>query len=232
MGFFTRISNPLWWKASKLPEDKQICFGLIVAGYGFLRWKVQDIIEDVINLAGNNGGKDKFGHKLSFSRLSANDLSVMVDTFALSSLNSINVGLEDPTNKLKYISTLRLRDMFMSATLIDLNFQTKANNSIDPDNCKYSKNPDEARAQLIVDWMGTLHVGDPKFALILNQSAFPSLWKACEQSMIPGILIGFYRKSNHEIIKLTENECEKVPDHIKPFLMNSSRGWLHQTFAW
>ena len=219
MGLFDNLFNPLWSKVSKLPEEKQVSFSLVVMSYGYIRWQLKEIITDVINKTGQKGIRDDSGQTIHISKVSEDQLQRLINNFSLGLLNSNKGNGDDPSKKLKFFSTERLAYMLIVPFQMDENHRTGLSKSIDPEDNSYSKKPDEARAQVIASWMKILKINNPEFPRAINLSGFLTKWDECVQAMIPGMLIGVARTSNADIISRAKNDCGKMPSHIRGFFL-------------
>jgi len=88
MGLFDNLFNPLWSKVSKLPEEKQVSFSLVVMSYSYIRWQLKEIITDVINKTGQRGIRDDSGQPLHISKVSEDQLQRLINNFSLGILES------------------------------------------------------------------------------------------------------------------------------------------------
>jgi len=219
MGLFDNLFNPLWSKVSKLPEEKQVSFSLVVMSYGYIRWQLKEIITDVINKTGQRGIRDDSGQTIHISKVSEDQLQRLINNFSLGLLNSNKGNGDDPSKKLRFFSTERLAYMLIVPFQMDENHRTGLNKSIDPEDNSYSITPDEARAQVIASWMKTLKINNPEFPRAINLSGFLTKWDECVQAMIPGMLIGVARTSNADIISRAKTDCGNMPSHIRSFFL-------------
>jgi hypothetical protein len=217
MGLFDNLLNPLWSKVTKLPEEKQVSFSLVVTSYGYIRWQLKETIVDVINKTGQRGIKDISGQIIQISTISDDQLQRLINNFSLGLLNSINGIGDDPSKKLKFISTSKLAYMLIVPFQMDENHRTGQSKSIDPENNSYSKKPDEARTQVIASWMKILKINNPEFPRAINLSGFLTKWDECVRALIPGMLTGVSRTSNADIISRAKKDYSNMPNYIRGF---------------
>lgn len=217
MGLFDKLLNPLWRKVTKLSEEKQVSFSLVILSYGYIRWQLKETIIDVINKTGQRGIKDITGQIIHISKISDDQLQRLINNFSLGLLNSIDGIDDDPSKKLKFISTAKLAYMLIVPFQIDENHRTGLSKSIDPEDNSYSRKPDEARTQIIASWMKILKINNPEFPRAINLSGFLTKWDEYVRALIPGMLIGVARTSNADIISRAKNDCANMPNYLRVF---------------
>lgn len=217
MGLFDNLFNPIWKKVAKLPEEKQVSFSMVVTSYGYIRWQLKETIIDVIHKTGQRGIRGGAGQPIHSSRITENQLQRLTNTYALGFLSSFRMIGEDPSSKLKIISPSKLAYILLMPFQMDENYQTGVKISIDPEDCKYSKNADEARTQVIAAWMKILKINDPEFPRIVNLSGFLTKWDESAQALIPGMLKGIGITDNVTIINRAKKECASMPDYLIGF---------------
>jgi len=182
----------------------------LIESYDFCR---QYVYKELVSQLGSFLSASGLGETVTGGRLTA-DLEVSLTDEALIALfRSCTCPAVDPSGKLPSKVLRSLPDVLGVFVLADINYRLKRNSPTTIDETLYSKDPNEARVQMLTKWMQILGVSTPSFVTRLNASGFAIRWGELCGVMISGMLVGLSRTSDEEIISKGRRVASEIPLH-------------------
>ena len=208
MGLLDRFFNPIWYRASKLDPNRQRIFSIVVGSYDFCRDYVQKELVSPLESFLNKSG---CGPAVVSSLLAAEVATQLTDEALLGLFRCCNRPTIDPSGKLPPLILQGLPDVWGTFVLADINHRLKRASPTVLDDTHYSKDPDEARVQVLTKWMEILSAPSPRFVTALNASSFAEAWDGLAESMIGGMLTGLGRTPDDVVMSQARRVAAAVP---------------------
>lgn len=123
----------------------------------------------------------------------------------------------DPTGRLPRQLLQGLPEFLAMLVLADANHRLHRSAPNVLEQTHYSRNPDEARTQVLVRWIEILGT-TTEFATRFNAAGFAELWDSWSTAMLPGMTDGFLRASDEELFVKARRLAEAIPAHQMPLL--------------
>lgn len=209
MSLLDRFSNPLWYKASKLDINRQRVVAMVIGSYGFCRQCVESElvsrVESFLETSGISG--------MAETPLTSKIKGELADEALVGLFRCGRCPDSDPTGKVPaqiLHSVPKLLGMF---ALADINHRLNRSTPNVLDQTEYSKDPDEARTQVLTKWMGILGISTPHFVTRANSSGFAEAWDELAISMFGGTLKGFLRTTDNALFAKARRVAADIPPH-------------------
>lgn len=204
MPLLDRLTNPLWYRASKLDPHRQGIVVLVICATGWYRQSVQ---EDLV------GPLESFlkGSSLRPAPLNSADKDRLTDEALVALLRCCKCPSLDPSGRLPTAILRGLPELLGSLALADINHRLSRSSPTVLDETHFSKDPDEARTQLLVKWMEILAITSPTFATIATMRGFTGVWNGMVDSSMSGMLKGFARVPDEALIAQGRHRAAQIP---------------------
>lgn len=210
MGLLDRFSSPIWYRASKLPKDRQYALAVVISGYDFLCNAVREqLIPPLKSVLERGDMLRNAGNK----RLTPEITQQLVEEALVGLLRCCSVPCADPSGKLSSVFLEALPQVWGTFVLADINHRLGRSAPNVLEQTGYSSDPDEARTQLLVKWMATLGVESPSFVVELNLKGFASAWKLLAGHFVQGTLKGISRTPVEVVLSKARRVAAQIPPH-------------------
>jgi CheY-like chemotaxis protein len=210
MGSLDRFLNPVWYRATKLDSHRQLIIAIVIGSYGFCRQYVhEELISPLQSFLGARG----LENVVTGGNLTADIETALTDEALVALLRSCMCPTIDPSGKLPSRVLQSLPGVWGTFVLADINYRLTRNSPTTLDETPYSKDPNEARVQMLTKWMQILGVSTPSFATRLNASGFAGSWDGLSKTMMSGMLTGLSRTPDDALILTGRRVASEVPAH-------------------
>jgi hypothetical protein len=207
MGFFEKFTNPIWHVVSTLDAKRQVIAAMLIIGYPASRFTVKrDLMVPL-----EKGGLIPVGHKRAHGAEER-----LIDEALVGLLKSCSVPENDPSGKYPDRIVAGLADVWGVLALADRNYRLQCTEPTTLDGSQYSRDPDEARAQVLVKWAEILGTTSIDFVTKANRQGFYTEWNALSSVWISGCLQGSARTPDEVILRKARSEAAGIPSHRVP----------------
>jgi len=203
MGLFEKFTNPVWHFASTLDKNRQRIAALLIVGYDYLRTTLKEQLVDPLESS----------ELVSQHTITSELRERLLDEAIIGLLKSCTVPESDPSGKIpdRIISTLP--EVWGLFALADRNFRMKCTEPEMLERTHYSKDPDEARTQVLVKWAEILGILQPDFVTEVNRRWFYKAWNGLSAVFVNGALVGSTRTPDELVLKKARRLSADIPYH-------------------
>jgi hypothetical protein len=201
MGLFERFTNPVWHRVSTLDSEHQSFMAFVIIGYDFLREALKDSLLEPLWKSG----------MVSQGSVNSDIPESLIDEAAIGLMKSLDIPESDPNGKISYHTLSFLPQIWGCFALADKNHRLKCSGPESLEGTPYSKDTDEARTQVLVEWSKILHPKQPNFVLEANQQWFHHAWASLSAAYLNGTLRGFGRIP--DVLKRARSVSQQIPSH-------------------
>lgn len=210
MGLLDRFSNPVWYKASKLDKNRQRIVATVIGSYDAFRQLVeQELVRPLESFLKESGNVTR----ASNNELTASLRTQLIDEASLGLLRCCSCPSDDPDGGLPSVIVQGLPEIWATFLLADMNHRLRRSSPSVLEQVHYSKDPDEARTQVLIKWIEILGVTTPSFVNRLNLGGFASTWHRIAVSFIAGMLKGSSRVPEEVLISKARRVAAGIPPH-------------------
>lgn len=193
MTLLDRLTNPLWHKASKLDPSRQVIVALVTSAIGWFRQSIQQELVYPLETSLK-------GSSLRAAPLSGDEKAHLVDEALVALFRCCKSPSIDPAGKVPAAVLQGLPELLGILILGQAHDGAKGSLPETLDQTHYSRDPAEARTQLLVRWMEILRIASPLFVTIATARGFDGAWGGLVDHSISGMLRGFGRVPNEVVI--------------------------------
>ncbi len=201
MGFFGWFKHPLVAELDKLERQHRISAAVILIAYDYVREVVQSHILPVA-MEGAVDPNVQARHALNLR-----------DEAVVALMRCCTTPDHDKSGKLGSAPVFSIPAVAGTLVLGELNERRGRSVRSTIDTCSYSKRPDEARVQLVLEWRQILGRQDSEFVSGCNNQLFIERWNQAVTSFIAGYLLGVSRLSDDDVLERAGAVVRKVPRH-------------------
>jgi hypothetical protein len=210
VGLLDRFSNPIWHKISKLDKNQQCILAAFICPYDFLRQSVkQELVSPLQSFLKESGIVATTGSISLTPELTAQ----LVEEALLGLLRCCSCPAADPGGRLTSTMVQGLPEMWGTFVLADINHRLNRSSPNVLEETHYSKDPDEARTQVLIRWMEILGVKSPSFVPQVNANGFAAAWSGSVESFVSGMLKGTSRVPEEVLLARARRDAAAIPAH-------------------
>jgi len=202
-----RFLNPLWHRIDGLEDAKKADVAAIIAINGGLRFAVdEELIKPFEQFCDNFESPVLRRDNRKIIPLPAGTRQRLIDEALLACLRSCcRSGL--PGDVMRTLDPSLIPDLLACIAKEEINYRRARERPEMLESTEYSKDPEEARAQLLLTWMRILELKDAKFVYLVTTAFFQKKWADFTESMLAGILIGCGRTELRVRFAFVRAEC-------------------------
>lgn len=210
MGLFDRILNPLWHQIKQLDEVRKFDVAVIMLIHGFIRSEIGNSLVKRFEVMCTNTSSSALHHNNQrLVPLSAEKRERLVDEAVLAWFCACErLGL--PSDVIRSMKTEFIPDVVGTIALAEMNSRIGRQSPTTLDNCGYSRDPDESRTQLLLNWMKLLDLTDTRFVAEVTREFLAERWLACTKSALAGIIIATGRIDRSVVLDRARQECSAL----------------------
>jgi TPR repeat protein len=203
MALFERFTNPVWHFACTLDKDRQRIAALLIVGYDYLRSALKEQIIDPLESS----------ELVPPYSITSDIRERLVDEAIIGLLKSCSVPESDPSGKIPDRVVSTLPEVWGLFALADRNFRLKCIEPETLEGAHYSKDPDEARTQVLAKWTEILDMLQPNFVAEANKRWFYRAWNELSVVFVNGALAGFTGTPDELVLKRARRLSADIPYH-------------------
>jgi hypothetical protein len=204
LALFEKFTNPIWHFAATLDKERQRIAATVISGYEVCRISI----------------KDNLVSPLERDVLTPRRLTVvpetrerLIDEALVAILKSCRIPDGDPGIKFPSGFVSNLSAVWGVFALADRNNRLRCSEPSTLEGTHYSKDTDEARTQLVVQWCEILRLPMPNFAADMNRHGFYKEWDDLSVALISGLLIGASRAADEVLLARAKSTAGNIPTH-------------------
>ena len=222
MGLFARFTNPLWYEISKLDGEKKFLYAVLLTTYPVCRHTVNDSFVKPFESWLKGDGR-RFLTTPDFPGLTGLQREQLIDEALVALLRCSKHVRNSSEGRIADSQVQMLPDILGVLVLNDAKSRGQRGLPDVLEQTSYSTEPDDARTQLLLKWMGLLGVSDPDFVRLATLRCFVE-WRNTASSLLGGFLLAISRNSDDFLYSSAQREAARLPAHQTTFL----RGLVRQ----
>ncbi len=204
MGFFEKFTNPLWHFASTLDKERRRIAATVINGYEVCRITVKESL--VTPLERNVLTTLK-------RTIDPDARERLIDEALIALLKSGRRPESDPSRKFHDGFVANLAEVWGAFALADRNNRLRCSEPSTLEGTHYSKDRDEARTQLLVQWCEILRLPSPNFVSDMNKHGFYKEWDDLSVALVSGLLTGASRAADEVLFAKAKSTAGNIPAH-------------------
>lgn len=207
MRLLDRFLNPLWHKIDGLEDAKKADVAAIICFNGGLRYAINDdLIKPFEQFCDTFDSPALLRNKGKITPLPVEIRERLIDEALLACLRSCcRSGL--PGDVMQTLDPSLIPDLLACIAQEEIKYRRACETPEMMESLEYSKDPEEARVQLILTWMRILGINNAKFVYLVTTAFFQKKWADFTESMLTGMLIGCGRTELSERFARARAEC-------------------------
>ena len=204
MALFEKFTNPIWHFAATLDKERQRIAATVISGYEVCRISIKDNLVSPLER-----------NVLTPRRLTlVPDIRErLIDEALIAVLKSCRIPDGDPGIKFPSGFIANLSAVWGVFALADRNNRLRCSEPSTLEGTHYSKDTDEARTQLLVQWCEILRLPMPNFAADMNRHGFYKEWNDLSVALISGLLVGASRAADEVLLARAKSTAGNIPTH-------------------
>jgi|GEM_PF-2627234 len=209
MWLLDRISNPLWYKISRLDKLRRRTVATTLCAYDFLH---QQASKKLLGPVEEYLRKKRDPAQVGIG-LTLDVRTQLVDEALMALLWSCTCPAFDPGLKLPREVVVHLPEVWGSFVLADVNHRLNRSAPTTLDKTGYSEDPAEARRQVLDRWQQILNVSDTEFADRVNAAGFTEAWDWLVQMFTSDTLAGMAEIPDRMLFRQASRVADATPAH-------------------
>jgi hypothetical protein len=211
MGLFARFTNPLWYEISKLDGEKKFLYAVLLTTYPVCRHTVNDSFVKPFESWLKGDGR-RFLTTPDFPGLTDLQREQLIDEALVALLRCSKYVRNSSEGRITDSQVQMLPDILGVLVLNDAKSRGQRGLPDVLEQTSYSTEPDDARTQLLLKWMGLLRVSDPDFVRLATLRCFGE-WRNTASSLLGGFLLAISRNSDDFLYSSAQREAARLPAH-------------------
>jgi hypothetical protein len=204
LALFEKFTNPIWHFAATLDKERQRIAATVISGYEVCRISIKDSLVSPLER-----------NVLTPRRLTlVPDIRErLTDEALIAVLKSCRIPDGDPGITFPSGFIANLSAVWGVFALADRNNRLRCSEPSTLEGTHYSKDRDEARTQLLVQWCEILRLPSPNFATDMNKQGFYKEWDDLSAGLISGLLTGASRAADEVLLVKAKSTASSIPTH-------------------
>jgi hypothetical protein len=209
MWLLNKVSNPVWYKISRLDKPRRRAVATILCAYDFLRQQAEKKLVGPLETylrENRDPAQASIGLTLAVR-------TKLVDEALVALLWSCTCPAFDPGLKLPREVVIHLPEVWGSFLLADVNHRLSRSTPATLDQTGYSEDPAEAHRQVLDRWKEILTVSDPEFSDRVDAASFAEAWDWLAQMFTADTLDGMAAIPDRMLFRQARRVASDIPPH-------------------
>lgn len=209
MALLDRIFNPLWHKIDCLESGQKSVVASVLWMHGFFRWAMYEhLVTPFEKLCAESESPSLRINSQRIVPLSSVNRERLVDESLLACLCSRRRS--NLPEVWRGIDSSHIPEAVGCLALAEINTRLGRSKPDTLDQTEYSRDPEEARTQLLLKWMKLLNLRDANFVGVVTAAFFAQEWEDCTDGLVGGAFKTILRHPSAIFERRVRSHCRAL----------------------